>query len=69
LYGLQALERIFGLVNAVFQSGLGTRKNKIPSTKRQIPNKFQAPNANDPNEGTEVIVIVVVMVKAINKLH
>jgi hypothetical protein len=30
-------------------------KTKIPSIKHQIPNKFQVPNANDPNEGQLVL--------------
>ena len=38
-----------------FQRRLGARKTKIPSTKHQIPNKFQVPNSNDLNEGAQSI--------------
>jgi hypothetical protein len=40
-------DRFFGLSDV--------RKTKIPSTKHQIPNKFQVPNPNDPNQDARKI--------------
>jgi hypothetical protein len=37
-------------------------KNQIPSAKQQIPNNFQVPNPNDPNESPFQFLLLVLVI-------
>jgi hypothetical protein len=44
-----------GLTQTISRGRSDARKTKIPSTKHQIPDKFQVPSSNDPNQGNPAI--------------